>query len=55
VSVSDAEGLAAHLAALPEPKPTIHRIRIWSHPVWGGFLLLLLGVFWTGRKMIGSV
>lgn len=39
--------------ALPEPRPEIRRIRIWSHPVWAGLMVGLLGVFWTGRKMAG--
>lgn len=53
--VSEVRSLLDYLAALPEPEPTIHRTRIWSHPLWGGFLILLLGVFWTGRKMVGAV
>ena len=55
VSVSEVRSLSDYLAALPEPEPTIHRTRIWSHPLWGAVLILLLGVFWTGRKMIGAV
>jgi hypothetical protein len=55
VSVSDIESLRQHLAALPAPDPEVHRTRIWSHPLWGGLLILLLGVFWTGRKMAGAV
>ena len=55
VPVSEVGGLVDHLASLPEPEPTIHRTRIWSHPIWGGVLIVLLGVFWTGRKMIGVV
>jgi hypothetical protein len=55
VPVSEASRLLDHLATLPEPEPTIHRTRIWSHPVWGGFLIALMGVFWVGRKMNGAV
>ena len=55
VPVSDVRSLLDHLAKLPEPEPTIHRIRIWSHPIWGAVVIVLLGVFWTGRKMVGAV
>jgi len=55
VPVSEVRSLLDFLATLPEPEPTIHRTRIWSHPIWGGVLIVFLGVFWTGRKMIGAV
>lgn len=53
--VSEVRSLLDYLATLPEPEPTVHRTRIWAHPLWGGFLVLLLAVFWIGRKMIGAV
>ena len=55
VSVSEVPNLLAYLAALPEPEPTVHRTRIWAHPIWAGILIFLLGVFWVARKMTGSV
>ena len=55
VSVSEVQSLLDSLATLPEPEPMVHRIRIWSHPLWAGLLILLLGLFWIGRKMIGAV
>ena len=55
VSISEVPSLLAYLAALPEPAPTVHRTRIWAHPIWGGFLIFLLGVFWVARKMNGAV
>jgi len=48
-------GLFAEIAALPEPEPIVRRLRLWCHPIWAGFLMILLGVFWTGRKMIGVI
>jgi hypothetical protein len=53
--VSEAKSLLEYLAALPEPEPPVHRIRLWAHPLWAAALILLLGVFWTARKMIGAV
>ena len=55
VSVSEVRSLLDDLVALPEPEPTVHRTRIWAHPLWAGLLILLLGVFWIARKMTGSI
>ena len=55
VPVSEVSRLLDHLATLPEPEPAIHRTRIWAHPAWGAVLIVLMGVFWVGRKMIGAV
>ena len=55
VPVSEIRSLLDELATLPDPPPTLHRVRIWSHPLWAGLLILLLGLFWTGRKMVGSM
>ena len=55
VSIAEVRRLLDYLAKLPAPEPILHRTRIWSHPAWAGLLILLMGVFWTGRKMIGAV
>ncbi|MAV35030.1 MAG: hypothetical protein CMJ59_06185 [Planctomycetaceae bacterium] len=55
VPITEVRSLLDHLATLPDPEPTIHRVRIWSHPLWAGILILLLGLFWTGRKMVGAM
>ena len=55
VSVSEVPSLLAHLAALPEPAPTVHRTRLWAHPIWAGILVFLMGAFWVARKMNGAV
>lgn len=55
VSMAEVDRLLDHLAALPEPEPTVHRTRIWSHPVWGAILIVLMGAFWVGRKIAGAV
>jgi hypothetical protein len=52
-SVSEIQKLVDRIAAMPEPEPIIRRFRLWSHPAWGGAIVLLLGVFWTGRKFAG--
>ena len=55
VSVSEVRSLLDYLAALPEPEPTVHRTRIWAHPLWAGLIILLLGLFWIARKMTGAI
>lgn len=47
--------LIRQMAQLPEPKPVVRTYRLWCHPVWGGFLLALLAVYWSGRKLAGLV
>ena len=55
VPVSEVQSLLDSLAALPEPEPTVHRTRIWAHPLWAGLLILLLGLFWVARKLTGTI
>ncbi len=52
-TVSEIQNLVDHIAAMPDPEPIIRRFRLWSHPAWGGLIVLLLGGFWTGRKLSG--
>jgi hypothetical protein len=49
------EQLVQSLASLPEPSPSIRRVQLWSHPATAGLILLLLTIFWIGRKAIGLV
>ncbi len=46
--------LVKEITALPEPRPLETRIPLWSH--WGTIVALtvLLGIFWTGRKLNGA-
>ncbi len=55
VSIAEVGTLLDHLAALPEPEPIVKRTRIWAHPLWGGLIILLLGLFWVARKMAGTI
>jgi hypothetical protein len=43
------------LAELPLPAPSIRRLQLWSHPLCGGVLMLLLSGFWIWRKSVGLV
>jgi len=49
------EQLVQSLASLPEPSPSVRRVQLWSHPATAGVILLLLTVFWIGRKSVGLV
>lgn len=46
--------LIKEINALPEPRPLETRIPLWSH--WGTLvaLIVLLGIFWAGRKLNGA-
>ncbi len=47
--------LKEQLAAAPEREETMRRTRLWAHPAWCGFLIFLMGLFWVGRKLAGTV
>jgi hypothetical protein len=53
--IEDLDAIVEQIALLPEPQPIERRVRLWSDPWWGGFLLLLLGIYWTGRKLAGMI
>ena len=40
---------------LPPPEPTVRRLQIWSSPYWAATLLILMSVFWIGRKLTGAI
>lgn len=40
---------------LPEPPVEIRRVQLWSHPLVAATLVVLMGLFWIGRKLIGLV
>jgi hypothetical protein len=50
----DAAELVKEIKALPDPEVEERRLLLWAHPAWAGLLLLLLTVFWIGRKMAGA-
>jgi uncharacterized membrane protein len=46
--------IAALVAALPQPELQERRVQLWASPLWSGLLMLLLGIFWAGRKLVGA-
>jgi hypothetical protein len=52
---SEFESVVRSIAALPEPSPEVHRLPLWSHPAVAGGVILLMCVFWIGRKVVGLI
>ncbi|MBT8035912.1 MAG: hypothetical protein KJO21_00065 [Verrucomicrobiae bacterium] len=46
--------LIKEIQALPDPKPMETRTPLWSHWLTAAALILLLAIFWTGRKLNGT-
>ena len=55
VEPDDLDQLLRDVATLPEPPVAIRRTSLWSHPIVVGSMILLLGVFWVGRKAGGLI
>jgi len=49
------EDVVQWLARLPDPLPEVRRVALWSHPAVAGFFVLLLTMFWVGRKGVGLI
>jgi hypothetical protein len=49
------DDIVQSIAAIPDPPPSIHRVPLWSEPSTAGVLIALMGIFWTGRKIIGLI
>ena len=43
------------ITEMPSPPNEIRRVQLWSHPLAAATLIVLLGMFWIGRKMIGLI
>ena len=54
-SPNDVNKVVDYLAQLPEPPPSVRRLRLWGHPATAGLIILLLGAFWIGRKAVGLI
>ena len=54
-TIESLSSLIENIKILPEPQPIERRLRLWSSPWWAGFLLFLLGIYWTGRKLAGMI
>jgi hypothetical protein len=43
------------LAALPDPPAALRTVQLWSHPLPAAVIVILMGIFWVGRKYIGLI
>ncbi len=53
IAGGDIEAIIQAVRDVPEQPNQVRRIQLWSHPLAAITLVLLLGVFWIGRKMVG--
>ncbi|MCA9264791.1 MAG: hypothetical protein KDA60_13115 [Planctomycetales bacterium] len=44
-----------HVLSMPTPEPLTTRHRLWAHPIWILSTIGLLGAFWVGRKLQGTI
>lgn len=55
VGAEELADVVSALQSMPEPALREIRLRLWANPWWGGFLLILLALYWGGRKLVGLV
>lgn len=55
IPAEDLRELGALVLQQPDPEPRIRRHLIWASPWWAATLVVLMGLFWTGRKMGGAI
>ena len=55
VKTTEIREIFDEISELPDPEPRLKRIRLWAHIAWAGSLILLLCIFWSGRKLAGKV
>ena len=55
IAIDRLEQVLKSLAALPEPAPSVRRVQLWCHPLVASVLVVMLGVFWVGRKIVGLI
>ncbi len=55
VQVGELDTVLRTIASLPEPPPDVRRLQIWSSPWTAAGIVMLLGVFWVCRKVVGLI
>lgn len=54
VTANQLAQLVSEIDALPEPKPLVTSTKLWAHWLAPTLLIILLAVFWIGRKLNGT-
>jgi hypothetical protein len=55
IAVDRLEHVLQSLSALPEPPASVRRVQLWCHPIVASILVIMLAVFWIGRKVVGLI
>lgn len=55
VEPDEIDDVITQLAELPLPPPSIRRLQLWAHPLMGLAVVVLMGMFWVWRKVIGLI
>jgi hypothetical protein len=54
LTAADPSAVVAAVAQLPAPESQERRVPLWAHPLWAAAIVLLLAIFWIGRKAAGA-
>ncbi|MGJ8694895.1 MAG: hypothetical protein ACSHYF_01135 [Verrucomicrobiaceae bacterium] len=54
VTAGQLDQLVEEINALPEPQPLVDSIKLWAHWLAPTILIVLLSIFWMGRKLNGT-
>lgn len=54
LTTAEPAAVVAAVSRLPAPEAQERRIPLWANPVWAGVIVILLGIFWAGRKAAGA-
>lgn len=55
VQPGEIDEVIQRLAELPMPPPAVRRLQLWSHPLTAAIVVVLMGLFWIWRKVIGLI
>ncbi|HWB13302.1 MAG TPA: hypothetical protein VG826_29015 [Pirellulales bacterium] len=55
VQPDELDAVVQSLAALAEPAMEVRRLQLWSSPRLAGVIVVLMGIFWVCRKVVGLV
>jgi hypothetical protein len=55
VAADQLQQVLQSLANLPEQLPLVRRLPLWSHPFPAAAIVVLLGLFWGLRKLVGLI
>ncbi|MDC0259076.1 hypothetical protein OAK43_02460, partial [Verrucomicrobiales bacterium] len=54
-ATADPAAIVVAIAEMPEPELREKRFQLWAHWGWATFILVMMAIFWIGRKVIGAV